>query len=419
MSVSAPAARLVDHVDPDWTIGLLQRAVQTPSITGDEGAVAQLFLAELEGLGLDRAEQFEFEPGRPAVWGVLRGSGGGSSVLFAGHLDTVHVRGWEDRWRGTERESPFSAAIVDGELYGRGAADMKAGIVAAVSALRAIREAGVRPRGDVVVAFFGDEESGEPRSGYSAGMKAIAAKVRSGEIPPADFAVYTEPTTLDVYTAQMGFMIADVTVLGESAYFGTPWLGVDALRGAHKVLSGLFAHSDEIWSRDEHELLGRAFLLVTAIEGGGYIAVPERCKLSLIRKVLPSETLDRARSELDSVLAKLAVSDGIRTEIEYTAPRDHRFGGTPVETSADLPQVARLVDAVHAVTGRRDVIRGAPYWSEISFLESLGIPAVYCGPGDISICHTVNERVPVREVVDGARVLAAFVAEQCGIEEEG
>jgi acetylornithine deacetylase/succinyl-diaminopimelate desuccinylase-like protein len=417
----APTADAVlGHVDEAWTIDLLQRAVQTPSVTGDEAAFARLVEETLRQIGLDRVELFDFKPGRPDVVGVLQGAGEGPGLMFLGHLDTVHVRGWEERWRGTERESPFSGAIVEGELYGRGAGDQKAGIVAVLGALKALRDAGARPKGDVAVAFVGDEESGEPGSGYSDGIKAVVERMRTGDLPRADFAVYTEPTELDIYAAQMGFMTADITVVGESAYFGKPWLGIDALKGAHRLLADLFEHSERIWrDRGEHPLLGRAFLLVTGIEGGGYIAVPERCKLSLIRKVLPTETLDDARSELDEVVRKLDFPEGIRTEIEYTAPRDHAFGGTPAEVPADLPAVERLGERIRSVTGKEDVIRGAPYWSEISFLHPLGIPAVFCGPGDITNCHTLNERVEVRQLIDGARVFAGFIADHCGLEGGG
>lgn len=411
--------RVLEQVDGEEVVTLLQRAVQVPSVTGEEGAFGRLVAGELEETELDRVEIFDVKAHRPDVWGLLKGTGEGKSLMFLGHLDTVHVEGWEERWRGTERESPFSGAIVGEELYGRGAGDQKAGIAAVVGALRALRRAGLRPKGDVVVGFVSDEESGQPGSGYSDGIKAIAEKVQGGDLPKTDFAVYTEPTTLDIYAAQMGFMTADITVTGQSAYFGRPWLGVDALRGAHKLLTDLFAYTEEIWDRGEHPLVGRSFLLVTGIQGGGYIAVPERCRISLIRKILPSETVDEARSELDSVVRKFAMREGIPAEIEYTAPRDHRYGGTPAETPSDLPAVRQLAESIERVTGKRDLIKGAPYWSEMSFLNGWGTPAVYCGPGDITNCHTVNERVKVQEVIEGARVFARFIAEFCGVSDDG
>lgn len=406
-------------VDPRRTTELLQRFVQTPSITGDEQAVAELIASELRSVGLDRVEVFEFAEGRPNVWGVLHGTGGGSSVMFLGHHDTVHVEGWREQWLGTERESPFGATIVDGELWGRGAADQKAGVVSVIGALRALSEAGARPRGDVVVAFVGDEESGQPGSGLSDGMKAVAARISTGEIPRADFAVYTEPTTLDVYAAQMGFIIAELTVIGKSSYFGKPWLGVDALREAHGLLADLFAHSERIGERREHPLIGRAFLLVYAIEGGGYIAVPDRCTLTLILKVLPGEALDEAGSELEALVRAFEERAGVQVRLRYTASRDHPLGGTPAEVSPDLPAIEPLRRAVAVSRGREPVISGAPYWSEVSFLHTLGIPAVYCGPGDITYCHTSMERVPVAEVIDGATAFARFVCGFCGFDGGG
>jgi len=351
------------------------------------------------------------------VWGVLHGAGGGRNLMFAGHYDTVPVHGWEEHWKGTERESPFSAALVDGEIWGRGSGDMKAGVIGVIEALRAIKKSGIRLRGNVVSVFVGDEESGIPGTGFSDGIKAIARKIEAGEIPTADFAIYTEPTTLDIYTAQIGFIIADITVHGKSAYYGKPWLGVDAVRGAHKVLSALFEYSDRIWEKDAHPLLGRPFNLVTAIQGGGYIAVPETCKISLIRKILPSESVTDVQAELENILRRLAISDGIQTETIYTAPRDEKYGGQPAEIPIDTPGVICLANAIQEVTAKSDVVQGSPYWSETSILANrLGIPAVYCGAGDITNCHTLNERVEVQELLDSVKAFGLTMLDFCGVD---
>ena len=408
-------ARVLREIDEGEVLDFIQRAVRTPSITTEEASFGRFLHQELEAIGLDRAEIFDFAPNRPDVWGILNGAGS-PRLMFAGHTDTVAVTGWADRWRGTSREDPFSAVLEDGEVWGRGSADMKAGIVGSLCALRAIKRAGVGLRGDVLVAFVGDEESGIPGSGHSDGMKAIVRKIAAGEIPRPDFVIYTEPTTLSIYAAQMGFIIADVTVTGTSAYFGLPWHGVDALKGAHKLLSRLFAYSDEIWARAHHPLLGRAFNLVTAIEGGGYIAVPERCTLSLIRKILPGETVEGAQAELDGIVRLLAMNEGVRAEIDYTAARDSAYGGRPAEVPADTEPVRCLERAVHEVTGKRDLIGGAPFWAETSFfVHGLGVPAVYCGAGNIVNCHTFEERVPLSELVDSVKAFALMILDYCGV----
>ena len=237
------ARRLESALDLDEAVGLLRRAINTPSVTGEEAAFADLLAKALEETGLDRVVRRDFLPGRPNVWGWRKGAKPGRRILSTGHTDTVHVRGWSEKWRGSERESPFGAAVVDGELWGRGAADLKAGLCTAIMALRLLDRAKLSLEGDVMFGFVGDEESGEPGTGVSAGMKTFAAAIETGEVPRPDFAIYVEPTTLDIYAAQIGFFIADITLTGRSAYFGVPELGIDAVKAAHKVLQGLWDHS--------------------------------------------------------------------------------------------------------------------------------------------------------------------------------
>lgn len=414
--VTEAAARAMAAVDADSAVDLLRRLVQTPSVTGAEAAVAALLADELRALGLGWVETFDFAPGRSNVVGVATGNGGGGSLLLAGHTDVVDPADWAETWRGTPREEPYGAVLHEGAVWGRGAADMKAGIAAMVAAVAAVRRAGLRPRGDVIVAFVGDEESGVPELGRSAGMRAVVDRIAVGDLPRPDFAVYGEPTRLAVLPAQIGFLIADVTVHGAAAYFGLPWLGVDALKGAHRLLARLFAHADEVWQRASHPLLGRGVLLVTGIEGGGPIAVPERVAFSLIRTVLPSEGVEAARDELEGIVRLFAANEGVRVEIDFPAGRDTPSGGRPVEVDPATPPVEALRRAVAAATGEAAVVAGAPFWSEISFfVHDLGVPAVYFGPGDIAVCHTARERVEVAQVVAAARALAALIVEVCGV----
>ncbi len=408
--------RLLSAVDDDAAIALLQRAVRTPSVTGDEGAFARLVARELEASGADEVHVEEAAPGRPVVWSVTRGTGGGRSLLLSGHLDTVHTEGWRERWAGTEREDPFCGALVDGEVWGRGSADLKAGICASLAALQSLARAALRPRGDVVTAWVCDEESGEEGMGRSIGMALVADRIATGLIPRSDFAIYTEPTRLAIYPAQMGFFIADIDITGRSAYFGRPQLGADALKAAHRVLDALWKHSDEIAARGEHPLVGRAFLVVGTVHAGGYIAVPGRARLSLIRKLLPGEDLAAAAAELKTLVCDAAAAPGVQATVAFPAARDHAVGGLPSETRSDGEALKRLQAALRQVRPDAGALEGAPFWAEMSFLEAAGIPCVYCAPGDIGNAHTSEERVSVDEYVDGVRALALFTAHHCGIE---
>ena len=409
----APALieRLRGALDAQRALALFRRAIAAPSVTGAEAAFAGLLADELTAIGAEQVTLTDFAPGRPNVRGILRGATAGPRVLLTGHTDTVHVRGWAERWRGAERENPFGGALVDGAIWGRGSGDLKAGICTTISAARLLRDARIPLAGEILFAFVGDEESGEPGSGVSAGMKALVADIRGGAAPWPDIAIYVEPTQLNIYAAQMGFLICDITVTGRSAYFGVPELGVDALKASHSFLSALFAHSAALEARSPHPLVGRPFVLVTALSGGGYIAVPGECRISLILKLTPGESLDEAVRGLEQAVRGAPVDPAIAIAFDYPAGRDHRFGGTPTETSPSLPFVRLLAECIQAVRPDRGKIEGAPYWSEAPFLiGQLGVPTVYCAPGDIRNCHTLEEHVELQEYFDGIVAFAAFLA---------
>ncbi len=298
------AAQLAVVLDRDQALALFRGAIGRQSITGNEANFVSYLKEQMTALKLDAVRTAEFLPGRPNIWGERRGQGGGKRLLFVGHTDTVHVDGWSEHWAGTEREDPFAAPIIDGAVWGRGSGDLKAGISASLAALALLDKAGIKLAGDVAYAFVGDEESGQPGTGVSAGIKDYVERIEQGDVARPDFVVYVEPTRIAVYPAQIGFFITDITITGKSAYFGVPELGKDALRAAHAAMSALWRHSDEISARAEHKLVGRSFLLITGLTGGGYIAVPEKCELSLIRKLLPGEVAGSGRGRHRSGCAR-------------------------------------------------------------------------------------------------------------------
>ena len=404
-------ARLRAALDEREALDLLKRAIAARSVTGEEKAFALMLAEELRSLGCEGVTTKEFAPNRPNVWGRLRGDGDGPRLLLTGHTDTVHVNGWAEKWLGAAQADPFGGAVVDGEIWGRGSGDLKAGICATLIAARLVSRAGLKLPHEILFAFVGDEESGEPGSGVSAGMKAFVAEAQSGAVALPEVAVYVEPTRLNVYAAQMGFLICDITITGKSAYFGVPELGVDALKAGHAVLSALWAHSAELEKQAPHRLVGRPFLLVTTLESGGYIAVPGQCRISVILKLIPGQTLEDARSALERAVRSAPLAPEIRLGLDYPAGRDHALGGTPTETSETEPFVRLLAEAMRSVRPDRGAIEGAPYWSEAPFLaNALGAPTVYCAPGDIRNAHTLEERVEIQEYFDGAVVFAAFLA---------
>jgi len=208
----------------------------------------------------------------------------------------------------------------------------------------------------------------------------------------------------------MGFFLCDIKVTGKTAYFGVPELGVDALKGAHPILAALWRYSDELSAGQKHPLVGSGFVLPTGIQGGGYIAVPGECTISLIAKIPPGQDLESVRQGLEEAVRSAVTDRQIQVKFGYPTFRDHPIGGQPFKGAPDEARLSRLVSAVRAIRPERGNIEAAPYWSELPFLAALGIPGVYFAPGDIRICHTPEENVTLQDYYDGILALAVFLA---------
>ncbi len=414
--MNSSSVTIAAAVDADALVELVTEAVRIPSVTPNEMAFAQWVESRLQEGPWQEVSLVEPEPGRPNVYARVGGDEEepSRSLLLAGHLDTVHAEDWRQEWSGSDRADPYAGHVIEGEIWGRGATDQKGGICSIIEALRAVDRAGFRLGGSVTGLFVCDEESGQPRSGVSLGMRAAVKGLLGSPAPTPGFAIYTEPTTGAIYTAQMGFLIADITLGGKSAYFGTPELGIDALKAGHALLSSLWEYNETLSVGGSHPLLGERFLLATTVVSGGNIAVPGTFELSLIQKFLPGDDLEEGAAVLRQMAAKVGKQFGVTSEVRFPAPRDHAVGGTPDEISADHPAVRELANAVEVTTGRPVRIEGAPYWSEKPLLRSVGIPGVYFAAGDIATCHTPYERLPIEELVSSTRALASFVASWCG-----
>jgi acetylornithine deacetylase len=415
---NALLAQLTAAQNESNDIALLRQAISIESVTGNETGFANFLKDQMTTLGLATGSG-EFLEGRLNVWGDQSPSQTDApELMFVGHTDTVHVRGWQEHWNDDPRSDPFGGTLEDGHIWGRGTCDLKGGICAALAGFRLLQTAGLKLKGGISFVFIGDEESGEPGTGVSAGAHDFVRRVRAGEISKPDFAVYVEPTKLDVYTAQIGFFIADITVTGKSAYFGTPELGVDALKATHKILERIWAHGKELAAGPEHELVGTSSVLVTDINGGGFIAVPGECRISLIRKLRPGENLDEAVTALEQAIRSAEVDNRIAIEFAYPAGRDHPLGGSPVEIPKEEISALLLSESIRQADGSAGTIGGAPYWSETPFLiNEIGCPAVYCAPGDISVAHTFEERISVESYLTAVRAFALFSAQYCGLSE--
>ena len=344
-----------------------------------ERAVAELAAAWLRHWGFETVVT-EVVAGRCNVVS-RRGEGAGPSLLLNGHLDTVGVSGMTE---------PFSGAVRDGRLYGRGSADMKSGVACILAV--AADMASERIPGELIVALTADEEHA------SIGMEAL---VGTGVV--ADAAVVCEPTSLSVMPAHKGFLWIDAHVRGRAAHGSRPDAGVDAIAHMGHLLVAFEEEAERLRLDTGHELLGPASLHAGTIRGGSAPSVyPDRCHLVVERRTLPGETAATVMEEVGRVVA---AARGRCPGLDASVAAGLFRAATEVPASSPLVTGLRGACARAGIPGD---VRGMTAWVDACFLNESGTPAVCFGPGSIAQAHTADEWVSVSEVRMCARVLADF-----------
>lgn len=385
--------------DRDFIVRTLTDLVRinsiNPSIAPDgpgEAEIAAYVERALRAIGLETAI-YEPQPGRATAIGTLRGSGGGRSLMLNGHADTVGVEGMSD---------PFGAEIRDGRLYGRGAHDMKGSLAAGIGAARMLVDAGVRLRGDFVVAAVADEEYG------SLGTADLVTRVKT------DAAIVTEPTNLEVCLAHKGYVWIDVETEGKAAHGSRFTEGVDAVMRMGRFLAGLDQLEQALRTGPAHALVGPPSLHAAMIKGGtGLSTYAAQCRVQIERRTIPGETLDEAVGQIRAIADGLAASDPT-----FVATVRPSFARGPFEVRPDAAIVQVLAAQAGAVLGRTPRFVGDTPWMDAALLADAGIETVVMGPVGAGE-HSAVEWVDVDSVVRMAEILARTAAMYCGGEEQG
>ena len=379
----APTMRA--HVDVDAVVATTTAlvGVDTQNPPGRERDLIPL-CRDLLGDFDARFEEVEPAPGRISLLATIgAGDGCRPTLLVNGHLDVVPVdrAGWT--------RDPFVAEVVDGRLYGRGTADMKGGIAAAVEALHALFRAGREPSCDIVFHLVADEEVG--------GALGSGTLVDQGRVH-ADACLVPEPTGLALCVAERGMMKATVTVHGRPAHGSQPRNGISAVEKAAKVVLALHAAD---FGGPDHPLLGRPTCNVGMISGGnGHNIVAPRCQLVIDRRVLPGATCEATEAEVRRLID--AIDD---PELSYDL--ESQVFGEASELDTDHPFVARMQAALTTTLGRPAPVIGMVFATDARFMRNqAGIPAIVCGPGEIAQAHTNDEWVAVDQLVDAAAAYA-------------
>lgn len=401
----------------------IQKMVQTPSLPDHEHAVQALVAAQLRELGLQvdivpsRFEELRHHPAfnddgfspdeRINVVGRWKGSGqateGKGSLILNGHVDVVSP-GNESLWAA----SPWSGAIQDGKLYGRGSCDMKSGLAAGIWAIAALQRLGWRTARDVLIESVIGEESG------GAGTLTTIVKGYT-----ADAAIVLEPTGLHVCPLQSGALTFRLKVPGKATHAAMRQHGVSAIEKFALLLQALLRLEAERHARYRSEWYDEpnyvAPINIGTVAGGEWHStVPEQAVAEGRLGVFPGETTAAARRELEEAIRVAAQAD---PWLKDHPPTVEWFEGQfeSGQTDPNHPLVQTLAAAHARLLGQPPRVRGVPYGADLRlFTNHAGIPTVLYGPGDVSLAHGVDEHIVLDDVVKAARVVALMICMWCG-----
>ncbi len=395
--------------------------VGTPSLTGSEAAVQDVVQRSYErrGLRVDRwdatpeeiapyilhvGEQAQYSK-RPNLVGARAGAPepNGRSLLLQGHIDTVDA-GDPAYWT----RNPAGEATSD-RVYGRGAADMKGGIVTHLAAIDALGAAGVMLAGDLLLASSVGEEDG--------GLGAMSTILRGYR---ADAVIITEPTNLALVVAQGGSLVFRITINGRSAHGASRNEGVSALEKFVPIFQDLLAWEDERNRTLSHLLydhLANKFpISVGTVRAGTWAStVPETLVAEGRLGFLPGETIEEMQAAAEARIRGVADRDDwLRAHPPIVEWVGGQFAST--EVSPDEPIAQAVATGHHAATGAPVEVMGVSWGADMRlFKEIAGIPTVLYGAGDVRNVHCPDEFIDVEDLLVAIESLAHTLAGWCGV----
>ena len=387
------------------TVELAQTLVRIPSITAEEGRELSDFLFDwLQLAGLSPLRQsVPPEPpevlatsirsdlpdpkrasARHNITAAWAGSEPGPRLLFEGHQDT--------KWVDGMTVAPFGAEIRDGRLYGRGAADMKGAIAAMMVAMKALRNSGVRLRGELWFASEVGEEINDT------GIEALDG---AGYLD-VDMAVIGEPSNLAVQIGNRGAYRFSIALEGRAVHSGLAQQGINAIQKMSKIISGLY---DLPFLQDDDPVWGAPTMNVQKIAGGGRweASVADECTVWVDVRTTPRYPAEEVERMVRDMLQGLSDRDReMRCTLQPTGRRRMPQAIAPGE-----PLVQAALRAVRRVRGETQPVSACAGVTVAAMLiQRHHIPAVILGPGDLVQAHSRDEWAEVQQIADAARIYA-------------
>ncbi|MGC0273848.1 M20 family metallopeptidase [Pseudactinotalea sp. Z1739] len=382
------AAAVLEAIAPEAVADLAAELITAAGQgeMGTEEVTARVLSEHARDLGLD-ASSTVVAPQRPNVRIITPDAGAEPGLLLLGHTDVVPAgTGW--------RTDPYQPVVRDGRLYGRGAADMLGGLAAALVAMGALARSGVRLRGPVELAAVVDEEE-------------LGIGIRDFITDPAHLThagcVVAEPTDLQTIVAARGASYIEIDVHGQAAHAGNPADGRNAIYGAAAIIADLEAWHAEL-AADAHPLAGAATWNVGVVTGGvGGSMVPDHCRISADRRLLPDEDPEQVLAEVRERIAGLGL-DRRGLAVDVLMPMN--MPGFETDPASALVRAATA--AVPAAGGPDLPVGGWTAACDGGFLaRDAGIPVVVLGPGSVTEqAHRPNESVALEDLTTAAGAYA-------------
>ena len=357
---------------------MLKQLVQTES-TADKGelAAAEILSDHFDRCAIDSTVT-SWDRNRANITAQIESSRQKNALLFGCHLDVVPPG------KQTWKHPPFAGLETDGKIHGRGAADMKGGIAAIVTAITEIVNSSVKLSGDMVFIAAGGEETD------SCGAKRFICD-QGGLLPPLAGVVIPEPTDFEVVTAHRGLLWLKVITAGRTAHGSTPQLGINAIGSMRAFLNELVNY--EI-SCEAHELLGGCSMSVNTIEGGDAInVVPDRCTIGMDIRTLPGQIHEDIIHDLQRIFADLK-----RKNPEFEGEVSIVRQVDALQTDADSVFVRDFCSVVGS-----EQTKAVGFTTDGPYFAQLGAPVVIFGPGKSHLCHKPDECIDLTDVEKAVR----------------
>ena len=384
--------RLWEKIDKQELTDFLQKAVQIPShieMESQEKEIGNFIAEKLLAEGIETELQI-VEGERANVIATIHGTGEGSSVTFNGHIDSIPPIDMED---------PYSGKIVGDDLYGRGACDMKGGIIAMAYAMIAIKRAGLIPKGDIVLSAMIGEEYGSDGATYYAKHARLT-----------DYGICGEPTDMKIGSAQKGLHWFQFDIPGRRTHSSVSATGINALKRLNELMTCINEELEPKLKERTHPLLGSSLVNLGKAWGGEQPnVVPGDAHLQVERRYIPGETLESVKAELDEAVKKCIKGYDEVFAITYESmPYSLKVSKTPLDIPEGHPIVQGMKKAGREVLGEEPEIFGVPFWGDAGVLYDAGCDCILFGPGSIKDAHSKCEKVSLRNVYQACKIYAVL-----------